>query len=265
MSAGELDFSHVKRRARALDVGRVHLDDRDRALVVASWRSRMTFEYASARVFGDMVGQAMRAGLPPRVVADVARMSTEEIRHAEACAEVLVNLDAEPSCPALDALPAAARHDDAAPRVAFARNVASVGCASETVAVALVESERAIAATPDLERVLTGILRDEIGHARLGWTALRKIVAELDARERREVDRYLPSLFEHQLRHYGRLADFPETTERARRAGAPDGKASLRLFWETLEGVIVPGLEASGLDARAGLATAIARTTARAA
>lgn len=265
MSAGELDFSHVARRARALDVGRASLDDAERALVVASWRSRMNFEYASARVFGDLVGQAMRAGLPPRVVADVARMATEEIRHAEACAEVLVNLDAAPTCAALGATPAAARHEDATARVAFARNVASVGCASETVAVALVESERAIAATPDLERVLTGILRDEIGHARLGWTALRKIVAELDARERRDLDRYLPTLFEHQLGHYGRLAELPPTTERARRAGAPDGRASLALFWETLEGVIVPGLEATGLDARAGLATAIERARARAA
>jgi len=260
----ELDFSHVRRRARSLDVGRAVLEDHERALVIESWRGRMVMEYSSARVFGDLVGQAMRAGISPRVVADIARMASEEIEHGELCAEVLVNLDADPVASAPELLPPAAPHDDASPKVAFLRNVLSIGCASETVAVALVEGERAIALTPDLERVLTRILKDEIGHARLGWSSLRRAAADLGRAELDEVERYLPSLFEHQIRHYGPLAALPRTTERARRAGAPDGRAQHAIFWETLETVIVPGLEGAGLAATRALERALERALPRA-
>ena len=69
------------------------LDAEERGRAVSSWRGRMVSEYVSARVFAALVPQAMRASLPHRSVRDLTRMATEEISHAELCADVLVNLD----------------------------------------------------------------------------------------------------------------------------------------------------------------------------
>ncbi|MEZ4468789.1 MAG: hypothetical protein R3F43_31265 [bacterium] len=71
------------------------------------------------------------------------------------------------------------------------RNLLSVCCLSETVAVALIGAERLEMPEGPLRDILTRILADEVGHARLGWRWLADHQQRLDA-ERRERPGPLP-------------------------------------------------------------------------
>ncbi len=248
VSALDLRRRSVRDR-RDLGLDGVDLDAEERGRAVSSWRGRMVSEYVSARVFAALVPQAMRASLPHRSVRDLTRMATEEISHAELCADVLVNLDAEPLAPMPTDLPDVPEHRDADPLEALLRNVIAVGCCSETVAVALVGAERELAATPALADLLRTILRDEVGHARFGWRLLEQTAGALSAAQRRRLSFHLVTIFRHQLATYTPLRDLPAASDQASSVGVMDGPRSFHLVAETLAKVTVPGLARHGLEA----------------
>ncbi len=252
-----LDLGAQTRHTRPL-FDASHLSDHDRAAAVASWKERMVSEYVSARVFAALVPQAMAAGIDYADVSRLSAMVAQEIDHAELCARVLRTLGANPQVLLPDDLPAVPLHDDAEPLEALVRNVISVSCCSETVAVALVGAERELAATPQLAGLLSQILADEVGHARFGWRLLADLAPRLDARLRVRLSAYLVAAFRHQLAFHAPFLTLPPTTESALAIGAPDGASSFRIFVQTMETVTVPGLERLGLEATRAWSVALA-------
>ncbi|MBK6459453.1 MAG: LysR family transcriptional regulator [Myxococcales bacterium] len=176
---------------------------------------------------------------------------------AEACADVTSHDSAATS---MD-LTLGTRHDppevfpqhlDASRLEAAARNLISISCMAETVAVALIGAERDAMPDGPLRELLTTIWADEVGHARFGWRALDRIVPELAEGERDRLDRYLRVAFAHLERH--ELAHLPLGS--VRRPGGDElglcsGAEARELFYATVERAIVPGLERLGLGARA--------------
>ncbi len=259
-----LDLRERRRSAQSrlpteLGLDGVELDAGERARAIASWRARMVSEYVSARIFSALVPQAMRAALPHPSVRALTQMATEEVRHAELCAEVVRGLGAEPVAPMPEDLAPVPEHRDADPLEAILRNAIAVGCCSETVAVALVGAERELAATPALARLLRSILRDEVGHARFGWSLLERSASRLDAGQLRRLSFHLVTIFRHQLATYAPLRDLPGASDAAVSVGIMDGPATFRLVAETLARVTVPGLERHGLEAGRALREATSR------
>lgn len=211
-----------------------------------NWRERMVSEHASARVFSALVGQAMHAGLSRREVYELTRMAREELDHGLLCARALVALGGEAvaDLPALDPIPA---HEDAEPLEALLRNVLSVSCVSETVAVALVATEREQAGPPAIRRLLDQILKDEVGHARFGWRLLAERPLSSALRDR--LSDYLVDVFEHQLAFHSPFLTMPCSSAEGTAIGAPHGRSSWLVFVETMRGVVIPGLERHGLRA----------------
>src|SRR5258706_75410 len=80
---------------------------------------------------------------------------------------------------------------------AIARNILSICCLSETIAVALIGAERLEMPPGSLRELLSRIWSDEVGHARFGWRFLARAWPELAADERDAVARYLPIAFGH--------------------------------------------------------------------
>ena len=221
-----------------------------RTLAHATWRGRMLNEHVSARVFAGLVDSGMRAGIGSARLEALAQMISDELRHAKMCASVLTALggEARTPLPALDSVP---MHDDAPALEGFLRNVISVSCLSETVAVALIGAERLEVETPEISQVLKRILADEVQHARIGWKLLADLGPELDDSSRSRLSEYLVDAFEsleaHELSH---IPAQPCPSIEAARAGVCDGREARSLFYETVQTVIVPGLEAQGLRAR---------------
>jgi len=246
-----LDLRGAARRAdlrlgaRVLD----ELDEVDRTSAILTWRGRMLNEHVSARVFTALARQLGRAGVRGDRPARVAAMVAEEWLHADRCAAVVEVLGGEPVVE-LPALPPVPEHEDADPLEAVLRNVISVSCLSETVAVALIDAERRAAGPPALQRLLAEILADEVGHARFGWRLLEDLAPSLSPALRERLGDYLvialDDLATHELAH---LPARPSPSSAAEAIGVCDGLAARRLFFATVNEVIVPGLQASGLPA----------------
>jgi hypothetical protein len=243
-----LDLRREARKAPLEIPGLDEIPDEERASALANWRARMVSEHASARVFAALIPKLMAAGVARRHVAAVAAMIGQELDHAVLCARVVVALGGEAKMP-LPPLAAVPAHEDAGPLEGLLRDVISVSCCSETVAVALVATEREQAGTASLRGVLGKILADEVKHARFGWRLLDEVGPTLDARTKARLSAYLVAVFEHQIAFHSPFLGLPSAGDRAVSLGAPDGPSNWQVFVDTITRVTIPGLARHGLDA----------------
>lgn len=243
-----LDLSREGRAAGLVVDESAYLADADREAAIGTWKGRMVNEHVSARVFAALLPQLMRAGISAARQAQVAEMIADELRHARMCAAVVTALGGEPVAPLppLDDVPT---HDDASPLEAVLRNVLSISCLSETVAVALIDEERLVttgAAADTAKRILA----DEVQHARFGWTLLEELQPRIDDELRARLGRYLQVAFAHLEAHeLSHLPPKPAPSTEAEAVGVCDGRSARELFYACVTDVIVPGLEKQGLPA----------------
>lgn len=234
------------------------LSDEERQMAVRTWRGRMVNEHVSAQVFAGLVPAAMRAALPPALQAEIPAMIADEYRHARQCAGVVVALGGVPVAPLppIDALPA---HDEVGPTEALLRHALSVGCVSETVAVSVIRAEQAELEGTALGAVLNRILADEVQHARFGWRLAGLLTPLLDADARARTSGYLVEVFRHAIAwEVPKLPLNLGLRAEVAQAGVCDGGDARALFFDTMAEVIVPQLDALGLDASAAWAVAAA-------
>lgn len=224
----------------------------ERTAAIGTWRGRMVNETISARVFASLLQQALAAGLDGSWLRRIGDAITDELRHGRACAAVVVALGGEARAE-IAALTPVPQHEDAGPIEALLRNALSIGCLSETVAVALIGAERLRTGPATLEQTLSAILADEVQHARLGWELLEALLPTLDAEARARLDAYLEVALRHLVAH--ELAHLPTGTPPSPAAvavGVCDGAEARSLLFDTLRDVILPRLEQLGLAAQQG-------------
>ena len=204
----------------------------------------MSNEYQSSYVFD---GLAER--LTGSDAIEVRDFAAEEREHGALCGAVVESFggDARAEVSAPRALPL---HADTTSRAAIIRNVISICCIAETIAVALIGAERMEMPEGPLRELLSKIWADEIGHARFGWRYLARAMPELDGAERAAIARYLPVAFAavetHELAHIPVRTQWPSA---AAAYGLCDGGDARTLVYETFTEVIVPRLEDHGLPA----------------
>lgn len=254
----DLRVEAAQRRPELPDLPELNAEERQ--IAVATWRGRMVNEHISARVWSALVGQLMAAAAPPALLVEAATAATDELRHAEQCASVVLALGGEPVAPLPPLAPVPA-HADAGPLEAVVRNLLSVGCLSETVAVSIIRAEQAELDGSALGEVLDRILADEISHARLGWRALGILLPGLDAPARARLQAYLVDALAHQVEHEVPLlaGDGPRSAALSQ-TGVCEGGFARGLFLDTIEQIILPGLTRAGLDGEAAWRQAQART-----
>lgn len=222
---------------------------------IATWRGRMINEYQSAQVFDGLAGQARRLDLSATVVEQLTEFGHEERKHGVLCGGVVEALGGE-ACAAVHEPRVLPEHSGVPALEGFLRNVLSVSCLSETVAVALIGAERLEMPQGELRELLSGIWADEIGHARFGWRVAQELVPTLASLQRQRLSFYLRVALRHLEQH--ELAHLP-LASRPPAAGAALGLCSGAdarvLFYQTVEEAILPPLEALGLAAREAWAT----------
>ncbi len=231
-----------------------------RDAAIGTWRGRMINEHSSARVFDGLARQFAAAGLDD-VVEEVRGFAGEERRHGILCGSVVEALGGEAiaELPEKDAYP---EHDDASPLEAALRNMLSICCLSETVAVSLIGAERIEMPEGELRELLTRIWADEVGHSRFGWRTLGRLAPTLDAGTKERLGEYLEVAFEHLVEH--ELAHLPESSQPPPEGavyGLCSGPDARKLFFDTVTQVIVPGLEAHGIPAGRAWQNVVAAAT----
>lgn len=216
--------------------------------VIATWRGRMINEHGSSYVFERFAAQLAACGLADEA-DQCERFAAEEREHGALCGAVVEAVGGSARArvaPPLE-LPS---HADTTPLAAAIRNTISICCMSETVAVSLIGAERLEMPNGPLRELLTKIWSDEVGHARFGWRLVARVLPELSDEERGAIARYLPHAFAHLEAH--ELAHLPlrEWPDEGVAYGLCGGADARTLFYETVDEVIVPQLEAIGLPAR---------------
>lgn len=208
----------------------------------------MVNEYSSHEVFVALGDQAVACGFGDAVRRECLRFADEERMHGALCGAAVVAFGEEAIAPRR---PGAAfpQHESAPLRARLLRNLISVCCMSETVAVALIGAEQMEMPDSPLRDLLTRIYADEVGHARFGWQVLHGVCASLDVKERAAVDRYLPVAFAHLEAH--ELAHLPAvgSPPGGEAFGLCSGLDARELLYDTIEQVIVPQLAAMGFGA----------------
>jgi hypothetical protein len=247
-----LDLRAQGRGANVELSGGADLEPADRERAIATWKLRMVKEHVSARVFAQLIPQMMRAGIDPSWQESVSIMVSDELRHGRQCAEMVHALGGEAIAELPDGLDDVPTHDDVEPLEGFLRNILSISCLSETVAVALIRAEKSEVTTPEMEATLDTILADEVQHARFGWRVLSEVAGELSEETRVRLSDYLIGAFRHLAEHELHFLPIdPVPSDEAAAYGVCDGRDARRLFYDTVEQVIVPRLEDHGLSARA--------------
>jgi hypothetical protein len=216
----------------------------------ATWHARMTNEYNSSLVFMGLARQMERAGFDSAQCDACRGFAHEERRHGVLCGAVVEALGGEARSE-LPAQPGFPEHEGIDPVEAVLRNLLSVCCMSETVAVALIGAERLQIPAGPLHELLTEIYADEVGHARFGWRIVGELVPKLGADARRRLSQYLVAALRHLEEH--ELAHLPARNivpEGGAALGLCSGSDARVLLYDTIVEVIIPGLQAVGLDAR---------------
>lgn len=213
----------------------------------ATWHGRMVNEWCSGRVFEALATQLEEAGFSAREVSECRAFAEEERRHGVLCGAVVEALGGEARAE-VGPLPDVPRHPEVSPREAIVRNLLSVSCMSETVAVALIGAERHEMSPGPLRDLLDSIWADEIGHARFGW---RIVEREVEALDKASFTPYLRVALSHLERHeLAHLPDHGAPPAGANELGLCSGSDGRSLFYDTVETVIVPRLESLGLAAK---------------
>lgn len=214
-----------------------------------TWHARMQNEYGSSRVFRALAAQLWDAGFDRGLVAECAGFALEEERHGAQCGAVVTALGGR-AVGEIDDAPSLPPHVDAPLRAAALRNVISVCCMSETVAVSLIGAERVEMPASPMRDLLTRIYSDEVGHARFGWRLLASVTGSLGDDEREAIDAYLPVALAHLEAH--ELAHLParEAPPGGEAYGLCSGNDARELLYDTIEQIIVPRLADLGFAAR---------------
>ena len=237
---GSQDALDLRERSRAF-VPPIDVRPELREAAIATWHARMINEYGSSRVFVALARQMAECGFEEDV-AEVEQFAEEERTHGVLCGAVVEALGGH-ATGALFETPEFPQHRDAPPRAAVLRNVISICCMSETIAVALIGAERLEMPETPLRELLTKIWADEIGHARFGWRLVERLAPSLTEAERNAIRAYVPIALDHLIAHeHAHLPARPAPLhgETLGLCSGIDGRA---LLHETIDEVILPRIQ----------------------
>ncbi len=185
-----------------------------------------------------------QAGAPEALVELAARASQDEIRHASRCADVLRGRQASvppPETQLLEYAPAGLT-----PEQSLTYEVVAQSCVSETESMATLVTLLDEARGETLKSVIHELARDEVQHARLGWGYLTW------ARERMDLAFLAPLLPGMADGTAGpdlfRPALLGTDEPTLYQAGVVPHSERQRIYLETLDSVVIPGMSEHGVD-----------------
>ena len=245
-----------------------------RRMAAIQWAGRARNEHGSVQQFAQLTQVLSSACVELELLGVLARMITDEVRHAELCARMAEcvwpeGLEHEPRVfrwprprpPWPD--PVSPRDDaDPSERLAWAASaILTACCLGETLSKPMLEALAVVSTEPIAEAVCRQILRDEHLHATFGFETLALILPRLDEGQRAALQTQLSADFagfERSVCGDIRIEDVAGksiTVERAEpNLGVLDGLQYAMIFYACIEGEIFPKLAELGFDPRAAWA-----------
>src|SRR5690606_17369252 len=235
------------------------------------WAGRARNEHGSVQQFGQLTQVLATARVELELLGCLARMITDEVRHAELCAAMALAIWPEgprveprvfrwpqPRPPWRD--PPSPRDlsggSDPEPRLAWAaETIMTACCLGETLSKPMLEALVVVSTDPLAEAVSRQILRDEHLHATFGFEALELLLPRLSEASRERLQVELASDlagFERSVCGSIRIADVADSELLIERGEPNLGVLTEHqyavIFYSCLETEIFPRLRALGLD-----------------
>ncbi|MBA3462459.1 MAG: ferritin-like domain-containing protein [Deltaproteobacteria bacterium] len=206
------------------------------------WRHRERIEHEAAALFGGLAEDLAKSGhldAANRAVDAAA----DERRHALRCCELVDALSSVPlpseQCRHVILGPA-----ELSPRDRMLYAAVALGCVTESLSCALLLELREKATHGLVRATVEEIVKDEIEHARIGWSVL---AAEARERDVGWLARYLPAITAEAIAED--IAPMAGDDELAGLGVLPRARVDV-LVSETWTSVIAPGLERYGVRVR---------------
>jgi hypothetical protein len=218
----------------------------DRARVGWLWAKRAQNELATSSVFAQLHQTLVEHGAAVEVLRLSARAVADELRHFEMCVRIAERygvLEPAPRVPP-PAAPSFAACAVRRERLFFATMQC---CVNETIAASYLQTCLAEATDAAVHDVVRDILRDEIGHSRIGWAVLSD--PSLTAAERRAVADFMPDALQAYAASWlSEPHEHPEDLPRGH--GCLRHSAIQRAVREAVTGVILQGLDHVEIESR---------------
>lgn len=218
--------------------------DPTRRLADQVWAARHGVESGAALRFASLSRRLWDAGAPEALVQLAARASRDETRHAGHCADILRERRARVPAPETRLLEYAPA--ELSPEQKLAYEVVAQSCISETESMATLVTLLDAASDGHLRQVLHELARDEVHHARLGWAYLAW------ARQRMDIGflgAWLPSMAAGTAGPDLFRPGPPEAEDPVLlRSGVVPHSERQRVYLETLQSVVIPGMAEHGVD-----------------
>jgi hypothetical protein len=212
------------------------------------WRRRAENELATSRVFAQLDHDLRLFGAPSEVLELSARAADDEAFHAELCAltSEIYGEEARPLVPPPQ--PPRPRFAVCSPRVHGALFAALHSAINETIGVTYLSACLAQAHSRAARCVVKEILSDEVRHSRIGWAVLAS--PQLSSHDRASIASFIPALLDVCVGTW--LADietdYPDDLPSGH--GCIQHHGIAQAVKDAVHGVILPGLEHIGIDAR---------------
>jgi hypothetical protein len=213
------------------------------------WRCRHHFERDAMARFARLSESLQSEGANEQVVAMACKAAKDEERHAELCCDLVRYLGAV-APENVAAAGAKVAPPGLSAREQLLYEVVAMSCVTETLSCALLGGLIELAKDQHIKEVMQSILRDEIGHSRLGWAYLADRATH---GPQNFISDHLPAMLA------GTVSDelFDEREahpmeEALNGLGALSRKERLSIFDESMNAIVFPGLERFNVDTSHG-------------
>jgi len=222
------------------------LSPEDRAVIARTWAERSACEQRAAVIFTILARDLLVDGAAPEILDLATRAVHDELRHTEVCRQVASRYHGAPiAWPAPEPAPVPEFRDAGPELTRFLYLVFNTSIAESTGA-AFLQACRADADGPLVRAALQQLLRDDIGHSRIGWAQLAsgRVTQHFPA-----LARALPALLIAVRRGWhDRCDELPEHPPAGHGCATP--QAIRDAVDMTIREVIVPGFDHVGVDTR---------------
>lgn len=236
-----------------------------RRAAAVQWAGRARAEYGSVQQFSGLAHALCNVRAPLHWHGALARLITDEVRHAELCAAMAHTCWPEGLVreKAVFAWPPPVMPWRSVPEVedvdavwAWAAEAIAVSCCiGETLSRPMLEAIAIVTTDPVAEACTRQILRDEHLHATFGWEALGELVPRLRDADREALQRCIARAlagFQSSTACGISVAEVADSTldivRGADNLGTLDDLQYAMIFYATLEAEVLPGFDRTGLD-----------------
>ncbi len=216
-------------------------------VVIATWGLRYRIETEASLRFGHLSRRLHAFGAPGALVELAERASRDETRHASHCQRLFRAAGGTQLTAVERVVEYAPASWAEAERLTY--EVAAQSCLAETESMASLVTLLEAAGTPELKCVLRELARDEVHHSRLGWAYLAWARSRVDFGF---LGARLPGMIAGSagpeiFNAPAGAADHPDLL----RLGVVPMSLRRRVYVETLQSVVFPGLELLGVETAA--------------